>query len=163
MKTKKIKSLLSAFFVALIVLSCADHDDAMRKPKSDPIPEGGNTGARVQGCSGSFSNSYYGSQYYVYPPNTITITPGSTTITAYCNAYDVPNRFTLRNAAGNNVASSGWKGYANYPGPWGMSLNNGSNATISASVNHPTTFTLEVETVPSGGISDAWSASIGCN
>lgn len=163
MKIKKIKSLLSALFVATIVLACADHDEAIRKPKGDPIPHGGKASGRVQACGGNFYNSYYGTQYYIYPANTITITGGSTTISAFCTSYDVPNRFSLRNGSGNIVASSGWRGYTNSPGPWGMSLNNASSVTLTASVNGSTTFTLEVETVPVDGMNDAWEASVGCN
>ncbi|RAV98520.1 hypothetical protein [Pseudochryseolinea flava] len=162
MRTQKNQSLLSLLFVITTIVACADHE-AAQKPKGDPILEGGQASARVQACSGYFYNSYYGTQYYLYPVSTVNITPGSTTISAYCTAYDVPNRFTLRNGAGNNVASSGWIGYANYPGPWGSSLSNGSNITISAPVNGSSTFTLEVETVPGGGLNDAWAASVGCN
>jgi len=75
----------------------------------------------------------------------------------------VPNRFTIYDASGNYIASSGWIGYSSNPGPWGYSGISGPGSTTisftkSSSVS---TYKLRVETVTQG-ISDAWESSVSC-
>lgn len=62
----------------------------------------------------------------------LNIAPGTTTVNLFWNTDgDRPNRFTLYKD-GFFVESTGWKGYANYPGPWGGGpLNTAQNGTIT--------------------------------
>ena len=46
---------------------------------------------------------------------------GAVLVKLVYNTLDRPNRFTLYEDGGN-IATSGWKGYAPYIGPWGSSL-----------------------------------------
>jgi hypothetical protein len=92
--------------------------------------------------------------YYRYPLDTINLSSliEGTLIFVDVFAYDIwpdnrPNRFTVYDAiSGDMLASSGWIGTANFPGPWGNSLNGSRGGTFtlirSASVN----YYLEIET-----------------
>lgn len=109
----------------------------------------GSTSAKISGCGGSFSRSYSGQGYYTYPQDTIDVstTVEGSTINVQISAYDVPNRFTIYDAlTGNNVASSPWMGYANYSGPWGISLNQPSSGTLYFTRTSSNTYYLKVET-----------------
>jgi hypothetical protein len=103
------------------------------------------------------------SYYYIEDVSVTELPSPSSSISVYCVPYDVPNRFTLYNSSGSNVATTGWIGTANYPGPWGQSLNNGSPITMTAPTAGSATFKLRIETSPPSNINDAWTASVGCN
>lgn len=114
------------------------------------------------GCGSYLGSSYYGTGFYFYPDQTLDLTCASGTITINWYVDAVPNRFTVYNSNGVLVGTSNWKGYANYPGPWGMSINtpNSGNFSFSKSTN---TYTLRVETSTPSGTNDYWSVSVGCS
>lgn len=76
-------------------------------------------------------------------------------------ALEVPNKFTLVDAAGNTVAETEWLGSADYPGPWGNSLSTSTNVK-TLNVTAAGTYRLIVNTVrePNGRL-DAWDADWG--
>lgn len=117
----------------------------------------------IYGCGSYLSDSYYGSGYYTNPFNDIDINamPNFSTININVTSYDVPNRFTVYDLNNSSIFSSGWMGYADYPGPWGMSLNTTQNKTITFNKGTINSYTLRVETVTEY-VSDAWEASINC-
>jgi hypothetical protein len=140
--------------------------DPLGRSKTDPLVTQSST------CGGSYSGTYTTiSSYYTYPAHNIDVTCAATgaTITVFFDAVEIPNKFTVRDGAGNIVGSSGgWRGYASYGGPWGSSLavsTTGSfSFTKSAGVN---TYYLYVETLTPPNYSynpntDAWSASASC-
>lgn len=116
----------------------------------------------VYGCGSNLSGSYGGTGYYTYPANTLDLTTTSyaAQISISVGSYDVPNRFTIYDANNNYVAGTSWMGYANYSGPWGMSLNTPQTQTITFDKKN-TTYTLKVETSTTS-ISDSWYASVSC-
>lgn len=123
-------------------------------------PTGGCTSCPTCNCGYFYNGSYGGTGYYTYPARNLTFDCNVNTITLNCNSIEVPNRFNVYNANGTLVATTGWIGYASYPGPWGSSLNGPQSRTISFS-RSTTTFRLVVETV-GGPITDAWEASTSC-
>lgn len=90
----------------------------------------------------------------------MTTTSYAAQISISVGSYDVPNRFTVYDGNNNYVAGTSWMGYANYPGPWGMSLNTPETQTINFDKTN-TTYTLKVETSTSS-TSDSWYASVSC-
>lgn len=118
---------------------------------------------RSAGCGGSFSGSWGTTGYHQYPADTIRLdtTASTATIKITVNSYDVPDRFTVRDASGNAVASSAWMGYATYSGPWGMSLNTPETGTLSFTRGTSAYFTFIVETSVSSS-SDSYNANINC-
>jgi hypothetical protein len=114
-------------------------------------------------CSSNFGSSYYSSGYYRYPDYNLDLsgTAQGSTISVPVYSYDVPNRFTIKDNNGYTVAYTSWMGYANYSGPWGMSLNTAETQTLTFTRDVGTSFVLIVETVVNS-YSDAWDASVGC-
>ena len=72
-------------------------------------------------CGASVEDTYEGIRSYRYPDN-----PISSSVDDYINfiwsCSDRPNNFTVYDSTGLRW-TSGWVGQANYPGPWGPSLN----------------------------------------
>jgi hypothetical protein len=124
-----------------------------------------NRESKVQsfGCGSSLSGDYYTNGYYRYPDNTLDFSssPVGTLISVTVQSYDVPDRFTIKDPSGNVVASTGWMGYVNYSGPWGMSLNTQETQYLSFTIAAAGAYTLIVETVVNG-YSDSWLATVGC-
>ncbi len=114
-------------------------------------------------CGTGFSGTYTGYGYYNYPAKSFDLSCLATgkLVTVYCNSVEVPNRFNIYDASGSLVASTGWIGYATYPGPWGGSLNGPGTKYITFTKGSSNTYTLRVET-STGPQSDAWDASISC-
>jgi len=165
---KKTDLLTTALSLALMVMfSCHDDQEASpsNKIKGDPIIKSTESGRVAAGCGGFASGSYTGTGYHVYPAYTIDASTISSTghITVNCTAYDVPNRFTVKNSSGSTVAYTGWLGCASYSGPWGPSICNSGSQSLSFTRGSSTTFTLTVETVAPASTNDAWEASIGCS
>lgn len=55
---------------------------------------------------------------------------GVITVNLFWSSYDRPNRFNLYED-GVLIQTTGWKGYAPYPGPWGLSLSTSESGTIT--------------------------------
>lgn len=112
---------------------------------------------------GVFFNENYGvlGDYHIYPDKVLNFCdePGGTVYIAL-NAVDVPNKFTVYDANGLTVASTGWIGNANYSGPWGSSLS-GSGTTILSFLKKTSTYLLRVETA-TFNMADKWEATVTC-
>ena len=116
--------------------------------------------------SGNYSTI---NSYHQYPRQTINVCNQTNhLISLYCEALDIPNRFTVYDANGTYITTTGWFGNAPYPGPWGSSLLTDYNTTT---ITFPYTTSsyqilVETETPPNYGYSpneDYWSVSVGCD
>lgn len=79
-------------------------------------------------------------------------------------SFDRPNRFNVRNGS-SIVFTTGWKGYANYAGPWGTSLNTATSGTDSFTWSGTSGRNVQVEyggADPSLGDSDSAQWQINC-
>lgn len=117
----------------------------------------------IDNCGDLFSGSHSGSGYYTYPSQAFGVCSqdNGATITIYCYAADVPNRFNIQTSSGGGlVVSSGWMGYANYPGPWGQSLNTPNTKSITFT-KAQSTYYLKVETSIQSQ-NDYWESTIIC-
>jgi hypothetical protein len=122
----------------------------------------GSSDLRTAGCGGSFSGSWGTTGYHQYARDTIKVDTLTRTLHINMNAYDVPNRFTVYDSLNNIVAASPWMGYANYSGPWGLSINTATTGTLNFSRGAYTKFTLLVETSVKT-TSDTYIANVSCN
>jgi hypothetical protein len=120
------------------------------------------TSLRTAGCGGSFSGTWGTTGYHQYAKDTIKVDTSTRTLHINLNAYDVPNRFTVYDSLNNIVAASPWMGFANYSGPWGISLNTSPTGTLNFSRGSYTRFYLLVETSVKS-TTDAYTTSITCN
>jgi len=114
-------------------------------------------------CNDFVTNSYAGNDFHIYDP--VQICNGLATSTIQFNwfALDRPNRFSIYDNSGL-VTTSGWVGYANYPGPWGLSLSTPSSGTIGAP--YTSDMYLQVEAGPASPttpISDTWDGQFVCS
>jgi RHS repeat-associated protein len=128
---------------------------------SSQTPGGGGPSSCGSFYSGTWPSN---SGFHIYPDeilNLATVGAGAL-ITVDCDAVEIPNRFTIYDASGSFVASTGWIGNANYPGPWGSSLNQPSHQFMTFTKGASATYKLRVETVTSTTTSDAWFASLTC-
>jgi hypothetical protein len=173
------KSATTSIYTLKVATSITDTSDAYEihvyctggpscpAPCSNPIPPMCYCGSNF---SGTFTTLH---TFYQYPDNVMhldCIQPGKT-VFIQCNPNDIPDLFTVYDAAGNQLANSGWLGHATYPGPWGNSSpSNPLNVPpkqISFVTNSSTTYILRVATLtaPNGSYSpatDSWNASVGC-
>ena len=118
-------------------------------------------------CGSYLTNTYSGSGYYTYPHVYIdTFNPSISALTFSYDAVDRPNRFTVYDDQGNQVATSGWRGIASYSGPWGPSLSTSTTGTLSVTRNPAVTYyRLVIEAGPanlSSPINDGYSVGISC-
>lgn len=119
-------------------------------------------------CGAALSNTYSGNGYYTYPHIYIdTFNTGISALNISWNAVDRPNRFTLYDENGNQVATTGWRGTASYSGPWGSSLSTSTSGVLTVTRDAASTYyRLVVEAGPaniSNPINDSWDATIGCS
>jgi hypothetical protein len=121
-------------------------------------------------CNSSYSGTYSTiNSYHQYPRVNIDascLIPNEH-ISISCTALDVPNRFTVYDGNGNFVTTSGWVGYAQYPGQWGRSLSTSSNTYMLIFTRVTSSYQLLVETQTPPNYSytpntDYWSAGIAC-
>lgn len=120
-------------------------------------------------CETYISDSRTGTGYYTYPNKLLDLSCApyggkyGLAIQLHCDPVDVPNRFSVYNADGQFVATSGWIGTADYSGPWGASLNSPSAQDISFTRDGTSSFYyLKVETSTLSNAEDAWNVSIIC-
>jgi hypothetical protein len=114
-------------------------------------------------CDDYLTGSYSGNTYHQYEPYYICDDLTTTTITFNWFSYDRPNRFNIYGPFGL-VATSGWVGYANYPGPWGSSLSTPSSGSIGAPYSNNMYILVEAGPADlSAPISDTWEGSIVCS
>ncbi len=91
---------------------------------------------------------------------------GAVTVNLLYDTFDRPNRFTLYED-GVQIATTGWKGYAPYPGPWGLTLSTSESGTITFNPVIGKVYTLRIEAGPAGpspyDVSDNFLISINCS
>jgi hypothetical protein len=128
----------------------------------------GTAGCKSGGYSSSGNYSTINS-YYQYPRITVDFSclPTGDHINITVSVIDVPNRFTIYDGNGNLVLTSGWIGYANYPGEWGSSLSTSYNVITLPWAKATNTYQLlvETQTPPNYNYSpteDYWSATWSC-
>jgi len=175
---KIIQKLFLSFTIVLILnlIGCSDQDNEavtpstgngdiaqLEKHRNERTSSTSANRIASVGCDGYLSGSWP-SGSHTYPDETITLpcaTAGGT-ISIACNAFDVPNKFSVY-SNGVLIATTGWFGYSNNPGPWGnYPLNGPSVKTLSFSKGAVTNYQLRVET-SGGSIQDGWDATITCS
>ncbi len=116
----------------------------------------------INDCGSFYDGSFLGG-YHIYN-ETINLAgiPEGCTINVTVYALDVPNRFDILDG-GSLLISSGWLGYADYPGPWGWNIAEPSPVTISFVKGTSDTYTLRVETVTPPDQYDYWHAVVSCD
>src|SRR5436190_6080249 len=114
-------------------------------------------------CGAYLTSNYYGVGYYTYPNYALNLssTPQGSTINVLVHSYDIPNRFTIKDAIGNIYASTSWMGHVTYSGPWGPSLNTPETQNLTFALGTTTSLILKVETSTTT-YSDNWDATVGC-
>jgi hypothetical protein len=120
-------------------------------------------------CGCGYDGNIDNMNFYIYPSIALDFTGvqnGSTIILAY-NSVGRINRFDIYNQTDSAITiSSGWAGQADYPGPWGLSINTSSTGDIIFTYDDTKTYVLNVQVGnadPNNQISDAWSVVLGCN
>lgn len=114
-------------------------------------------------CNDFVGDSYSGNEYHQYDPVQICNGLTTSTIEFYWYSIDRPNRFNLYDNSGL-VATSGWVGFANYPGPWGSSLSTPSSGTIGALYTSDMYLLVEAGPAdPFSPISDTWNGNFVCS
>jgi hypothetical protein len=173
-------------FVMLVLfsISCEEQDEMK---KQDPAPSStdastldmlGRAPGKTDGlvgqmatCGGSYNGTYTTiSSYYTYPARSIDVSCAATgaTVTVFFDAVEIPNKFIVKDANGNYMGNSGWRGYASYGGPWGSSLSQPTSGSFSFTKQAGvSTYYLHVETLTPPNYNynpntDAWSASASC-
>lgn len=112
-------------------------------------------------CSDVISGTHTHNGYYAYPSYLLDTRAATSTVTLTYDVIDVPNRFTIYDSNGNLIVTSGWRGVAAYPGPWGGSLNTTTTGSISFTATD-CFYRLLVESNTNTSYADAFSVSIAC-
>jgi len=122
-----------------------------------PVDDGG------LGCSATVEDTYEGIRSYRYPDN-----PISSSVDEYINfiwsCSERPNRFNVYDSTGLRW-SSDWVGQADYPGPWGASLNTSLDGSSDICFLSELGRYVRVDAGganPSNPISDAFNYTIVC-
>lgn len=63
--------------------------------------------------------------------------------------YERPDRFTVFKD-GSYLTGTGWKGYAPYPGPWGMSLSTTETGSLTFNPLPGSAYKIQIEVGPAG-------------
>ena len=126
------------------------------------------TGATGEGicydCGTFVTDSYSGSDYHIYSDFYLCNIPTNPFISFNWYTLDRPNRFSIYDAGGNLLTTSGWVGYANYPGPWGGSLSTVGSGTITASYSYGSYLRVEAGPAnPNAPITDTWNGQFVCS
>jgi hypothetical protein len=170
--------LLLIFFGVLFIASCKKNNivqvDLQPKFNNDKIiSEKVNISSNSRLANGSYTCNDVlsgvspigrpnGSYIYPdYPMDFSGVTLGAT-ITIICTSLDVPNKFTVKDASGNPITNSGWRGVSTTTGPWGASLNLSGNYSITFTKGTSNIYYFSVETVIANNGTDAWNAQIVC-
>jgi hypothetical protein len=116
-------------------------------------------------CGQYVSGNYSGTDYHAYENYYICDDLDTTEISLAWSVIDRPNRFTIYQD-GSLVATTGWVGYANYAGPWGLSLNTPNTGILSTSYLTGLNTYVYVEAGPanpSAPTNDAFTFTISCS
>ena len=98
--------------------------------------------------------------YGVYP-NKMVSPDDNVNSVFFWNAIDRPNRFNIY-SNGSLLYSTGWKGQADYPGPWGSTLNTETLGNIGIIWTSPLNRYINVEFGSSPTLTDTATWSLGC-
>lgn len=175
--TQRIVLLLVAFIaIALIIHSCTKENissqysskvfkNTLEKPAKANMLNTMQSSDSCGSCGGSYSGSHSGIGSYVYTPIQLDLTcaDSNSTITVACTYYDVPDAFDILDKNGSVVVTTGWKGNANCPGPWGQSINTLQAETDLNFTYNPSLapYKLRVQTAIIG-CSTCGSNNVGC-
>lgn len=113
-------------------------------------------------CGDTINASHTHNGFYTYPNYLLNVQGATDTVTLNYDVIDKPNRFTVYDAAGNLVVTSGWRGTASYAGPWGTTLSTPSTGTISFSKGTGCFFRLVVESVTDISYQDGFTVNLAC-
>ena len=116
-------------------------------------------------CGEYVNGNYSGIDYHAYENYYICDDLDTTEITINWVTIERPNRFSIYQD-GSLVATSGWTGYANYPGPWGLSLSTPSSGQLSTTYLTGLNTYVYVEAGPADpndSINDAFNFTISCS
>jgi hypothetical protein len=170
-------TVISISFFMLSLLRCSKSGTQNKIDKSESQSASRETSQAPMGltkltsrlsvtCSGGANGTWgAGLGQHTYPASQIDVSCmcNNTNFTLICDCVEVPNRFTVKDANGITVASTGWIGFANYPGPWGGSLSNpNSTQTLTIPKTGTGIYTLIVET-STGPQADSWNVGLSCN
>lgn len=117
-------------------------------------------------CGNTITGTSSSASYITYPKRLFDLQGSADEVTISYDVSGVPNRFNVYNSEDSLIISSGWKGTANYAGPWGNSLNTLTTGTVS--FNKSTAggdqrwYYVTVEHAGNATTSDAWTATLSC-
>jgi hypothetical protein len=116
-------------------------------------------------CGTTVSRSNTSTQSYIYPKELIDLS-GTTSPTIYLNwsVGDIPNRIAVYNSENFQVANTGWKGSANYPGPWGSTLQTANTGTLDfqKASGDGRFFYILADNAGHPTLGDNWQATLSC-
>jgi hypothetical protein len=116
-------------------------------------------------CGTTVSRSNTSTQSYVYPKELIDL-GATTSSTIYLNwsVGEIPNRIAVYNSENVQVANTGWKGSANYPGPWGSSLETANTGTLDfqKASGDGRFFYILADNAGHPTLGDNWQATLSC-
>jgi hypothetical protein len=120
----------------------------------------------AESCNQSVSDSDPAlNSVFTYPDKIVDMVQGTSgTATLQYDAVGNPNNFTIyRYSNGASVASTGWVGFASFPGPWGASLAVSSSGTLNfTKLAGERFYIVRVQTGTGPDISDAYNFIIPC-
>jgi hypothetical protein len=117
-------------------------------------------------CGNTISGTSSSASYLTYPKKLFDLQGSADEITISYDVLGVPNRFNVYNSDDSLITSSGWKGSADYDGPWGDSLNTLTTGTISFNKSiaggNQRWYYVTVEHAGNATTSDSWTATLSC-
>lgn len=119
-------------------------------------------------CGCGYQGTVDDMNFYIFPsiPIDFTGVQNGSTITLAYDSINRINRFDIYNVTDSTITvSSGWVGLADYPGPWGASINTPTTGDISFIYDNTKTYVLNVQAGgadPNNQTNDAWSVVLGC-
>ena len=147
----------------IFMVACSSDEDYESAEAFESLNSVAASGLCTDDCGELFSgNHLVPSSYHIYPDEDFDVScvVNGRNLSLFVNPATVPNRFRVKDGNGNSVIDSGWIGYADYPGPWGMNLSSG--ATYLRFKKNTDNYTLIVETATPPNQTDSWSARLSC-
>jgi hypothetical protein len=118
-------------------------------------------------CGSTISDSSSSSTFIIYPQKLIDLQSSADLITVNYDVSDVPNRLNIYNSDNALIVTSGWRGTAAYPGPWGASISTSPTGTLSfnksTSGGDQRWYYLTAEHAGNANTSDSWTAQLTCS
>jgi alpha-tubulin suppressor-like RCC1 family protein len=130
------------------------------------IPTNGNEVPSIS-CGGNYSGIYNGTDFTTQIQELdLNSNYDNYNVLVQCYSGARPNRFNIYDDLGGLIGTTGWLGQANYPGPWGLSLNNTGYGTINFTYTLPRNYELRVDignADPILPVTDTWEATVSCD